>query len=373
VSGPVVLTGGGTGGHVFPVRAVAEALVAAGVATDDLVVVGARRGQEGELLADLGAELVLLPGRGLRRDAAPRALAANAVAALGLLTALVRGIGLVARRRPRVVVSFGGYAAFAAAVGAVVTARPLVLVDLDATPGLVHRILRPFAVAVTAAFPSDPPGREVVTGAPLRDAFRHLERDDASRIAARTRLGLAVDGEVVGVVTGSLGAGSVNRAVCALAERWRDRPGATLYQVTGRRDADEVLSQRQASGIPEAQWHVVEFERDVASLYVACDVAVTRAGAVTTAELCAAGLPALLVPLPGSPGDHQGHNARALEGAGAAVVLDDAAVSGATLDAQLDALLADVPRRTAMSAAARSAAHPDAAEAIAHVVLDRAR
>jgi len=372
VSRPIILTGGGTGGHVFPLRAIAEALVAAGVPRDDLVVVGSRRGQEGTLLADLGCELVLLPGRGLRRDLSPRAVAQNLVAAVGLVAAALRGIALVARRRPRAVVSVGGYAAFAASLGAVLTGRPLVLVDLDATPGLVHRTLGRFAVAITSGLPTDGDARSVVTGVPVRAEILAAERSAAARSHARARLGLPADGPVVAVATGSLGAGSVNAAVGELAARWRQHPTATLYHVTGRRDADAVRAARAALGDP-ATWRVVDFEADMAALWVACDVAVCRAGATTVAELCVTGTPALLVPLPGAPGAHQDANAAVLARGGAAVVIDDAEVSGAALDDALTSLLDDPDRLAAMSAAASSLARRDAAARVASVVLDRAR
>jgi UDP-N-acetylglucosamine--N-acetylmuramyl-(pentapeptide) pyrophosphoryl-undecaprenol N-acetylglucosamine transferase len=367
----VVLTGGGTGGHVFPLRAIAESLLEGDLEADDLVVVGARHGQEAALLADLGVELVLLPGRGLRRDLGPAAWWANARAVVGLAVAFVRGVALVASRRPSAVVSVGGYAAFAAAAGAVVTARPLVLVDLDATPGLVHRVLRPFAVAIAAAFPGDP--RAVVTGAPVREGIAALRRTDDERTAARARLALDDDATVVAVVTGSLGAWSVNDAVCALAVRWRDRGATVLYHVTGRRDAERVAARRADAGIAADRWRLVDFESSMADLYAACDVAVTRAGATTVAELCAAGVPAVVVPLPGAPGDHQRHNADVLVGAGAAVALDDAALCADALGDTLEALLARPDRLAELSAAAHALARPDAARRIAEVVCDRAR
>ena len=369
----MVLTGGGTGGHVFPLRAIAQALLAEGVEPEGLVVVGSRRGREQDLLGDLGMELVLLPGRGLRRDLSLGALLANLASAAQLAVALVRGVVLVVRRRPRVVVSVGGYAAFSAAAGAVVTGRPLVLVDLDATPGLVHRLLRPFAVAITSAFPGTTEERVVVTGAPLRAEILAVERTPAARAVARERLGLAERGAVVAVTSGSGGATSVNRATCELAVRWRTREATMLYQVTGRRDVAEVETRKREEGIGDDRWRVVAFETSMADLWAACDVAVSRAGATTVAELCATGVPSVLAPLPGAPGDHQSANARVLERAGAAVVLDDAALSGASLDDVLGALLADEGRLAAMSSAARSLARPDAASRIAQVVLDHAR
>lgn len=370
---PVVLTGGGTGGHVFPIRAVAEALLAQGLTASDLVVVGSRRGQERVLLADLGVELVLLPGRGLRRDVSLAALRDNVVAVAGLAVALVRGVRLVATRRPRAVVSVGGFAAFAAAAGAVALARPLVLVDLDATPGLVNRLLRPFAVAITVPLPGPSGDRVVVTGVPLRQEVVAVDRTDAQRAASRSRLGLAEEGTVVAVTSGSLGAASVNRATVELARRWRDREGITLYHVTGRRDADEIEARQRAEDVPASRWRVVPFETDIADVWAACDVAVARAGANTVAELCATGVPSVLIALPGAPGDHQGANARVLERAGACVVLEDATLSGAVLDDALTTLLDDPARLASMSAAARSLARPDAASRIAQVVLDHAR
>lgn len=372
MSRPLLLTGGGTGGHVFPLRAIAEALLAAGVARDDLVVVGSRRGQEGVLLADLGVELVLLPGRGIRRRMTPPAVARNAVALAGLVLAAARGVALVARRRPRAVVSVGGYAAAAAGLGAVLSARPLVLVDLDATPGLTHRLLGPFAVATCSAFPTTR-RRGVVTGTPVRDEIARVARGPDARAAARARLGLPRDGAVVAVVSGSLGAASVNRAVAELAQRWGPHPVATLYHVTGHRDAKDVLARRAAAGLDDDAWRVVPFESAMADLWAACDLAVTRAGATTVAELCACGVPAVLVPLPHAPGAHQEANARVLAEAGAAIVLPDESLSAEALDRSLRELLGDGARLDSMSANARALARPDAARRVAEVVLARAR
>jgi UDP-N-acetylglucosamine--N-acetylmuramyl-(pentapeptide) pyrophosphoryl-undecaprenol N-acetylglucosamine transferase len=318
-------------------------------------------------------ELVLLPGRGLRRSWSAAAVAQNLVSVLALCVALARGVALVVTRRPRVVVSVGGYAAFGAAAGAVVARRPLVLVDLDAAPGLVHRLLRRFATAIASAFPGDPDPRVVITGAPIRDEVTAVTRTPEQREAARARLGLAEDGTVVAIVSGSLGAGSVNRAACELAARWRDRPAATLYHVAGRRDEPWVLARKQEAQVSDAAWRVVGFESHLPDVWASCDVAVSRAGATTVAELCATGVPSVIVPLPGAPGDHQSKNAAVLERAGAAVVIDDGSVSGTALDAVLVGLLDDPARLETMSKAARSLARPDAARRVAEVVLEHAR
>lgn len=369
---PIVLTGGGTGGHAFPLRAIAEALVDAGVDARSIVLVAARRGDDASYLEGTGARVLLLHGRGIVRSMRPRAIVQNIASSIGLLAALARAVVLVGRLRPRAVVSVGGYAAFAASAGAVVWRRPLVLVDLDATPGLVNRLFSRRAAAIATAFAGGDP-RAVVTGAPLRDEIVAVPPDGSGRRAARARLGVAPEMTMVAVMTGSLGSGSVNEAVCGLAARWRHRGDVTLYHVTGRRDYAQIEAARAASGIDAAHWRTVAFERAMADVWAACDVAVCRAGATTVAELCATGVPSVLVPLSGAPGAHQSVNAAVLERAGAAVVIDDPALDASSLDAAVSAIVDDPARRRAMSAAARSLSRPDAAARVARLVLDHAR
>ncbi len=363
---PVVLTGGGTGGHIFPMRAVAEALGELGVAAQDMRYVGSRRGQEAALLGGGPVALTLLPGRGIRRSLAPGALAANLAALTGLAAAMARALYDVGRWRPRVVVSVGGYAAAAVATAAVLWRRPLVLVDLDATPSVTHRLLARFATVRCVALGEASAG-VVVTGAPVRQDLAGIDRSTEGRQSAKARLSPPIDAgrRVVVVMTGSLGATRVNRAVVELAERWRDRDDLALVQVTGRRDHQWVLASRPAVG--RLDYRVIEFA-EMATWWAVADVAICRAGAMTVAELTVLGLPAILVPLPGAPGDHQGHNARSLASAGAAVVVTDAHCDAPTLDREVAEML-EGARWDEMSRAAKRLGRPDAAREIARVVL----
>lgn len=372
MSRPIFVAGGGTGGHVFVADAVARALVEDGVDPADLRFVGSTRGQERELLAGRGIELTLLPGRGILRSLRPRAILRNLGSSLGILLALLGALALTARQRPRAVVSVGGYAAAPAGIAAVLLRRPLILVNVDAVPGLAHRLLGRFAAASCVAFPGTPLPRSVVTGAPVRPEFLSVAGDPGSRRAAKLALGCDPDRPLVAVLTGSLGARSVNAAVLELADRWRGR-GATLYQVSGRRDFEdfEAMVSSRPAGVLDHR--LVPFEADVPSLYGAADVAVTRAGALTVAELAVCGLPAVLVPLPGAPGDHQTRNAEALVSAGGGILLADRDLSGSRLDDLLSALLDDESALDSMATAARVLGHPDAAGEVAEVVLDRAR
>lgn len=366
MKGPVVITGGGTGGHIFPMQAIAEQLEARGVEPAHLRYVGSRRGQEARLLASSPIALTLLPGRGIQRSFSPKAMADNARALWGLGEALAMAFVKVAKWRPSVVVSVGGYASFAVSFAALLWRRPLVLVDLDATPGAVHRILGRFARVRCTGFASSEP-RTVFTGVPLRDSILSLERDAAARERAREEQVPPIDPSrrVVVVMTGSLGASSVNRAVSALARRWSARGDLALIHVTGRRDYQEVLVNRPALG--DLDYRIVEFA-DMSRLWVLCDLAICRAGATTVAELTALGIASVLVPLPGAPGDHQSKNAEALAKVGAAKLLADRDCTAIALGALVDEVLNSSLEK--MGAAASALGRRDANREIARVVAE---
>lgn len=366
-----VVAGGGTAGHALPALAVARALAATGIEPGAIELVASRRGPEGSLLGGEGFPLILLPGRGFSRRRSPAALAANVGALVGITEALARSVAATARRRPRVVVSVGGYASFAPAAAAVLLRVPLVLVNVDAVPGLVHRILARFAAATAVAFPGTPMPRAEVTGTPVRDEVRAVARTPERRAAARQKLGLPADRWTVGAFGGSLGARRVNRAVAALATRWADRGDLALYHVVGRRDWE---GERCEGGFDGALcYRRVPFEQHMDLLYEAADVVVCRAGAMTVAELTVAGVPSVLVPLPGAPSDHQRRNAEALVAAGAAVLLPDGDCTPEALGELLEGLRRDPGRVQAMADAARHLGRPDAAQAVAELVRRHAR
>ena len=372
MTGPVVIAGGGTGGHVFVADAVAQALLDRGLTRGDLRFVGSERGQERELLAESGIALTLLPGRGIRRSLTPAAIWANLGAVLGIGRAALTAVRLLRRLHPAAVVSVGGYAAAPVGIAAILLRRPVVLVNVDAVPGLAHRVLGRYAVAACVAFPGTPLARAIVTGAPVRPEFAGMDHGPAARQSAAEELGLSAESPLVAVITGSLGARSVNEAVLGLAERWRGRD-VTIYHVTGRRDFDDLSARWIPAESDVLDYRQVAFEQRVPVLFQAADVAITRAGALTVAELAMAALPAVLVPLPGAPGDHQTLNGRALAGAEGGIVLPDAQVSPARLADLVGGLLDTPDRRVAMAEQAHSLAHADAAAAVAEVVLAHVR
>ncbi len=374
------MAGGGTAGHVVPAVAIARTLTERhGPGSVELV--GARRGLEARtpLVGDL--PLTLLPGRGLQRRWNGEALVANARAAAEVASATVAAAAIVARRRPSVVVAVGGYASVPVAMAAVALGVPVVVVNVDAVPGLSNRLVAPLARACAVAAAGTALPRAVVTGAPVRPevvAIAGTGRRGPSG-EARRALGLPEDRRVVAVVGGSLGAKRINEATLQLAARWAHRTDVAVHHVVGQRDAAWAAERRSAlpagvgSGAGGLWYRQVAYEERMPLVYQAADVLVGRAGAMTVAELAVAGVPSVLVPLPGAPGAHQDANAAVLADAGAAVVVPDARCDGATLADVLQPLVGDPDRRRTMAEAAARLGRPDAALTVSSLAEAHAR
>jgi len=371
----VLVAGGGTAGHVLPGLAVARALVERGIPSDRIAFVGASRGLEARLVPEAGFRITLLPGRGIQR----RLTMENVAAAWGLLRALARAVVLVRRERPRVVLAVGGFASLAAALAALLWRVPLVVAEQNARAGAANRLVARWASACAVAFGDTDLPRAVVTGNPVRAEILEVALDrDAAR--ARADLGVPAGRTLVAVVAGSLGARSINRAVWGAVEAWAGREDLAVYHVVGDRDADDVpeaarlRSDRCGSDDPhDGLWYrAVRYEDHMERVLAAADVAVCRAGGTTVAELAVVGIPALLVPLPIATRDHQRANAAALVAAGAAELIDDDRISTAVVTSTIDRWLDEgsLPER---ARAARSLGRPGAADAVADLVVDRAR
>ena len=379
----MVIAGGGTGGHVVPSLQIARGLVARGRRPESIELYGSRRGQEATTWPRLEFPYTLLPGRGIRRSLEPRAVVANIGAVAGLAWACGRAVGSFIVRRPRVVVIVGGYASFPAGMAAVLTRVPLVSMTTDSVPGAVNRLLGRFAAANAVAFENAELPRTQVTGTPVRPELHPSDRSIATSSAGRTELGLPADRWTVAAFGGSLGARRINEAVAQLAKEWASCGDRTLYHVTGRRDFSEFetspgsrrANRQPAEATPAGGlcYRVVPFEERMPELYAAADVCVTRAGAMTVAELLTTGVPSVLVPLPGAPRDHQTRNARALVGMGAAVLVPDSECDGRRLAEELETLLSDPDRLHRMNQAARDHSHPDAADRVAALIDTYAR
>lgn len=316
-----VFSGGGTGGHLYPALALCQALRELRPDVRPFFV-GAGRGLEARLLPERKVDHILLPVAGLEG----RSLWARGAALLALVRSLFVAGEAFHRLRPRVVVVTGGYAGGPAGILAVVMGIPLALQEQNARPGLTTRVLSRWARQIHLAFPealealpAKARARARVSGNPIR------EPDGGTPPQARRRFGLDPGGPVLLVVGGSQGAQVLNEvlleAVKGVMEGWLRRPaGLQVLWSTGPRHVEKVGAELAKTGSPE--WvRILGFLEDMPTALRAATLAVSRAGAMTTSEFLAWGVPSILVPLPSSAGGHQARNAESLARAGAALCI----------------------------------------------------
>lgn len=365
----VVIAAGGTGGHLTPGLAVAEALgLHPGVRVS---FVGTARGLEGDLVRSAGYPLHLV-------DVIPWARTIGArrfLAPLALLRATRQAGRVLRAERAAVALGMGGYAGLPVVAAARLARVPSLIHEQNAIPGLANRIgarlTRHIALTFGEAAPHFPSSaRTRVVGLPLRRAIATFDRE-ALRAEALDAFGLHADRPVILVFGGSQGAARLNAAAAGLAERWRDRSDRQMLVVAGRAHADELRAAlRAAAGDLVVRCEAFVERMELA--YAAADVALCRAGAATISELAAAGVPAILVPYPYARNAHQEANARALERAGAAATVADGDATAERLELLLSELLSDPGRRAQMAKAALDAARRTAAEDIAAWLLELA-
>ncbi|HZD75321.1 MAG TPA: undecaprenyldiphospho-muramoylpentapeptide beta-N-acetylglucosaminyltransferase [Actinomycetota bacterium] len=366
----ILVAAGGTGGHVFPGLALARTLKEL-EPTAEVHFAGTSRGIESRAVPAAGFPLHLLPILPLSRRPALETVLAP-FAAVGGAVAAWR---LVRRHHIEAVAGMGGYVTLPVAVGARLAGVPVVLHEQNAIPGIANRLAarlaRRIALGVAAAAASFPAGRTVTIGNPVRPELARLDRNRVREVGQK-ELGLDRDRATLFVFGGSQGARHLNQAVIAATPHWPRPERVQILHACGRRDEAEVREGWRAAA-PERRGLGVRIEPFVERMdlaYAACDLALTRAGAMTMAELTAAAVPAIMVPLPYAAADHQAANARAVAAAGGAVVVRDEDLDGERLAATAAPLLEDPERLARMSVAMASLAYPAAAQELAALVLE---
>ncbi len=357
MTGPVLILAGGTGGHIFPGLAVAQALRARDV---PVVWLGSAGGMETRLVPQAGIAIETISVRGVRGKGALALLKAPFL----VLRAVWQALSVLRRLRPRAVLSFGGFAAGPGGIGAWLLRRPLLVHEQNRAPGLTNRVLARVAGRVLCGFPDSFPGRSTETvGNPVRPEIAAVAAP-AQRLAGRDSPARLL------VLGGSQGAHSLNVALPQVLARLPEAQRPQVRHQCGERHADKCREVYAQTGVKAS---VEPFITDMAEAYGWADLVVCRAGALTLAELCAAGVGSLLVPYPNAVDDHQTRNAEFLVERGAAHLLPEGEGFGDRLFTAVQPLLADAPARLAMAEAARAAALPQAAQAVAAIVIEEAR
>jgi len=337
---------------VLPALAIADGLVGSGLERTEIHYVGTTRGIERTLVPPTGYDATYLDVVGVQRSLSRRNLAV-----LPKLIGSLRGARRLLRQlRPAAVVNVGGYGSFPASMAARLARVPLVVVSYDQRPGVVSKLMARRAALVAVAFPGSKLPNARLTGAPVRPGLIALGQPGVlagRRDAARQARGLPAQRFVIAVTCGSLGSKAVNAAVDSLVERWANRADVAVYHVIGDRFLDQASPERDGSdGI---MYRVVGFEQDIAGLYAAADVMITRAGAGTLAELTTVGVAAIVVPWPDAAENHQVDNANQLATLGAAVVVEESTLSAGRLADEVERLRTDPQALGQLRSAAHAA------------------
>lgn len=352
----VLIMAGGTGGHVFPALAAAESLRTRGVNVEWL---GTERGIESQLVSAANIPMHVIRVSGLRG----KGLLGRVKALLQVVVALVQALNVLRSLKPVCVLGMGGFVSGPGGLAAWLSGRPLVIHEQNAVAGTTNRLLAVFARRVLLGYPIDLGGNKARhIGNPVRAAISAIPSPERRGIAGSTRLRLLVLG-------GSLGARPINELLPSALKAITQADRPDVWHQTGKQHEDVVRAAYQQQGI---NGKVEAFIDDMAAAYQWADVVLCRAGALTVAELTAAGVASLLVPLPHAIDDHQTENARWLVDNKAGLMLVQNTLTAEKLAGLLISMNSDRDNLLAMAKAARALAKTDAADQVAHYCLELA-
>lgn len=356
----IAISGGGTGGHLYPGLAVAEQFRQH---QHECLYVGSARGLEAEVVPREGLPFLSVPSKGIAGSPLQKVMALVSLG-MGSLKAIFR----LSSWKPDLVVGTGGFVCVPAVVAARVLGVPVVLLEQNAVPGKATHLLSRFAQAVCVSFEESArffPGRRTVwTGNPLRATITLSDKAEA-----RKKLGLHPDRPTLLVAGASQGAASINDAVVKALPAWKDNEW-NIVHLTGRNHLARVLASVEGivEGNPTISYQAHGFRQDMETLYSAADLVVSRAGATTIAEMTCLGLPAILVPYPHA-GGHQKENAKVVVGCGGARHIPDEEV-GEKLRVEVESLLTNGKLLSEMSDKSRLASQPQAARNVFDVCCE---
>lgn len=353
----IVISGGGTGGHLYPGLAVADEFRRSEC---EVLYIGSPRGLEAEVVPKEGYSFLAVPSKGIAGSPLRKVMALVHLG-VGTVKALIRLLSW----KPDLVVGTGGFVCVPAVVAGAILKVPVVLLEQNAVPGRATKLLSRLAKAVCVSFDDSkkhfPGARTEWTGNPLRSSIQAKKKKEACKA-----LGLDPKRPTLLIAGASQGAQSINRAVVDALPHWADKKWNIIH-LTGRNHLARVKARVETVLDDEARiaYHAFGFRKDMENLYSASDLVVSRAGATTIAELTSLGLPAIFVPYPFA-GGHQKENARVVVHSGGAREIPDELV-GEKLRDEVEMLLEDTELLNEMSAKSKEAARPDASQCVVNV------
>lgn len=368
----VLISGGGTGGHIYPAVTIARTIERL-VAPSEILFVGTKQGLEADIIPKEGFAFTAVEASGFERRLT--------LGHIATIAKTMRGIGqaisVIRHFRPNVVIGTGGYVSGPVLFVAALMGIPALIHESDVIPGLTNKILARFVGKVTVGYAEAAPyfgaraDKVIATGNPVRP-----EVLSATRGSGLAEMGLKDGITTLLVAGGSRGARSINRAMVEVYRRFGGSPDIQILHITGQNEYNNLVGLMTDSGIDYTKLGNVSIRPylyNMPQALAVADIAVFRAGAIGLAELTARGIPSILIPYPYAAANHQEFNARVLEGKGAALVILDADLTGERLADAVSRLLKQPETLAQMAAASRELGHPEAAEQIAATAIALAR
>lgn len=353
----VIVTGGGTGGHIYPALAIARGLLDRD-STTKILYVGTREGMEARLVPSNGLEFAGVSGQGL-----PRKVGLEMLKVAGKsLRALWETKEILRRFHPDLVIGTGGYVSGPVVLTAALFGVPTLLHEQNAFPGITNKILARIVRRVMVTFPESiqhfGANKKIVrVGLPVRSEIGQF-----SKVEGAKHFGLRPVNKTILVTGGSRGARTLNQAMITVLKKLAMRPEIQVIWATGKETYQETIEglKREIVAWERPQWRIIDYLEDIPQALACADLCIGRAGAASLAEIAIAGKASILVPYPHAAENHQEHNAQAVAKGGAARIILDADLDGEKLWQMIDELISDSSLIKSMSDAAQELAQPEA-------------
>lgn len=363
----IIVSGGGTGGHIYPaltiMRTIEEKYPDA-----NFLYVGTNKGLEADIIPKENIPFATVDIQGFKRSLSPANFVRAGLAAIGVAKAM----NVVRKFKPDAVIGTGGYVCGPVLMAASMLGIPTLIQEQNVVPGITNKILAKFVTKIAAGTPEAaehfPQGKVICTGNPIRKEVMTAAKEDGARA-----FGFDPAKKTVLISGGSRGARSINNAMIDVLVEAAKQTEVQYLHVTGKLDYEDIIGRLSEKGVNLAETPNIKVEPYLYNMPAAmamADLVVYRAGATGLAELTARGIPAILIPYPYAAENHQEHNARALEAAGAAKVILNRELKSENLQSTLQELLADKEKLAAMAAASKALGKPQAAEDIANMVIE---
>ncbi|MCR5175401.1 MAG: undecaprenyldiphospho-muramoylpentapeptide beta-N-acetylglucosaminyltransferase [Anaerovibrio sp.] len=365
----IIVSGGGTGGHIYPAITIIRMLKKR-IDNLEILYVGTSTGLEADIVPKEGLPFKTVDLQGFKRSLSP----VNLIRVLKAVRGVFKAAGIVRSYKPDVVIGTGGYVCGPVLMAASLMGIPTLIQEQNVVPGITNKILSHFvsriatgAIEANKFFPQD---KVVFTGNPIRDEVINTERRPGYEA-----FGLDPEKKTLLVSGGSRGARSINRAMVGVLKHFAGSQVVQILHATGKGEYDDILQRIADAGVDLNKWNnikVFPYLYNMPQAMAVADLAVFRAGATGLAELTAKGIPAVLIPYPYAAENHQEFNARAVEKAGAAQVILNSDLNSDILIAAIEKMLFNNQVLHDMSVASRSLGRPEAAGVIADIIMELA-